>query len=191
MCINIDTLYFFWRFIYERAYACVCVWAAIGAERERGRKRDRMNPQADSLLSVAPDGAGGLIPGPWDHDLSQNQESGSQLTERSKHPKIPTILKKFSWLCYIFLCSTKDRILEYHALFEKYYLRSFLHFCAYLINSFSFQQHCPKMRLLKSLLKNKPKNPISHHSKGWFERSIPINVRSSIGCHGGVPTQYC
>ena len=50
---------------------------------ERGRERGR-----ERLLSRlhAQHGAQGSIPGPWDHDLSQNQELDTQLTELPRCP---------------------------------------------------------------------------------------------------------
>ena len=51
--------------------------------RVRGRGRERIFNQ---IPCWAPSQKQGLIPGPWDYDLSWNQESTAQLTEPPRHP---------------------------------------------------------------------------------------------------------
>ena len=49
--------------------------------------------QVDSMLSAEPNSELCLIPGAWDHDLSQNQESDAQLIEPTRHPCYQYIFK--------------------------------------------------------------------------------------------------
>ena len=63
-------------------------------EREEGRKdRERKNSQADFPLSMEPN-TRGSIPGPWDDDVSRNQELGTQPTEPPRRPIFHWFLKK-------------------------------------------------------------------------------------------------
>ena len=68
-------------------------WVEEGAEGEGDREF-----QADPPLSTEPEV--GLIPQPWDHDLSKNQESVAQPTEP---PRCPHLLQHLTlgWL-YVF-----------------------------------------------------------------------------------------
>ena len=54
-------------------------------QRGRGRMKDRENPKQAPHLAQSP--MQGPIPRPWDHNLSQNQESDAQLTEPSRRPR--------------------------------------------------------------------------------------------------------
>ena len=61
-------------------------WWGIGREREREREGEKENPKQApfSAWSLTQ----GCIPRPWDHDLSQNQESDTW----SKPPRLPWAL---------------------------------------------------------------------------------------------------
>ena len=48
---------------------------------QRGRERDNLR----QTLHLAQSPTRGLIPGPWDRDLSHNQETDAQLTELLRH----------------------------------------------------------------------------------------------------------
>ena len=58
------------------------VQGAWARERGRGRERKNLKQAPCSALSWTQ----GLIPWPWDHDLSQNQELDTQSTEPLRYP---------------------------------------------------------------------------------------------------------
>ena len=64
----------------------ICLFERERTYTSRGRVRGsgRENPQGDSQLSAEPHAAS--LPAPWDHDLSQNQQWDTQLTEPSWCP---------------------------------------------------------------------------------------------------------
>ena len=92
-------------------YYCYCFLYLIERERERTGERDRGRDRENS--SQAPCSTQtptrDLIPWPWDHDLSWNQESDAQLTEP---PRCPTtcvscpftdLLYSHHLLCFTYL----------------------------------------------------------------------------------------
>ena len=53
-------------------------------EGEGERKRENIKQPPHSVQSLTQ----GLIPRPWDHDLSRNQELDAQPTEPPRHPSV-------------------------------------------------------------------------------------------------------
>ena len=69
-------------------YVFICLILEIEHEQGRARGRERKRENLKQALCSAQSPMRGSIPQPWDHDLSQNQESDAQLTEPPRHPKI-------------------------------------------------------------------------------------------------------
>ena len=70
----------FLMFIYlEREKKRTCTWVGEGQG-----EMEKENPKQSPCSVWSP--KWGLIPWPWDYDLSQNQESDAQQTEPPRHP---------------------------------------------------------------------------------------------------------
>ena len=75
---------FFQRFIYFKERAGKCVRG------KKGRKRSLSRLPAEPRARP-----GAVVPPPWDHDLSQNQESAAQPTEPPRRPSWVTFKRTF------------------------------------------------------------------------------------------------
>ena len=89
-------MYFLHTFIY------MCTFFILGRERVSGGERQKEGEgesEAGSTCSVrSPIGA--FIPKLWDHDLSRNQESRSQMLNRLRHLGAPPCVF-FTCICFL------------------------------------------------------------------------------------------
>ena len=125
VCIWISTWQFFLSlFIYfERERERECVWALAG---ERPRERKRENPkQAPPCQCRA--WCGALSHKLWDHDLSRNPVSDTQLTKPPRHPEGYISMARSH--LYFFFCELLISFMNYPICcqFLSYWFRSILH----------------------------------------------------------------
>ena len=69
-------------------------------EEDGKKERERENVKQASCSKQSP--KQGLILQPWDHDISQNEESGTQPTEPPRRPTKTWIFKDFPKLKFVY-----------------------------------------------------------------------------------------